>query len=119
MEAEMDIQAFVARLEDRFGKIPSEGRELIRVVRLKRMGKSLGMEKIILKNGRISIQLLSNTDSPYYQSQAFDKLLIFIQNNAKRCQLTEKNGKRTIQIKDVESVESACVVLEEILSIKL
>lgn len=114
MEKEMDILAFVERLEDRFGKVPPEGKELIRVVRLRRIGKSLGMEKVILKNKRMSVQLVSNADSPYYQSQAFDKLLLFIQNHPKRCDLSEKNGKRTILIKSVETVEAACAVLEEI-----
>lgn len=114
MEKETDIRAFVERLEDRFGKIPTEGRELIRVVRLKRIAKSLGIDKIVLKNGRMSIQLVSNPESPYYQSQAFDKLLMFLQENVKRCQLTEKKGKRVLVVKSVESVEAACVVLEEI-----
>ncbi len=114
MEKESDILAFKERLEDRFGKIPKEGLELIRVVRLKRIAKSLGMEKVILKNGNMSIQLISNPESPYYQSQAFDKLLLFVQNHPKRCQLNEKNNKRFIQIKNVDTVETACSILEDI-----
>lgn len=119
MEKESDILAFVERMEDRFGKIPPEGRELIRVVRLKRIAKSLGMEKVILKNERMSIQLVSNSESPYYQSQAFDKLLLYIQQHAKRCTLSEKSGKRSIQIKNVGNVETACSVLEEISDLHL
>jgi Transcription-repair coupling factor (superfamily II helicase) len=52
MEEERDIQAFADRLNDRFGKIPPEGRELIRIVRLRRMAKHLGMEKVVLKKGK-------------------------------------------------------------------
>ncbi len=45
MEEETEIQAFVSRLEDRFGRIPQQGKELIRIVRLRRLAKLLGMEK--------------------------------------------------------------------------
>ena len=55
MEEERDILAFTERLKDRFGKVPKEGKELIRVVRLRRMAKTLGMEKVILKKGQMSI----------------------------------------------------------------
>ena len=53
MEEERDILAFTERLKDRFGKVPKEGKELIRVVRLRRMAKTLGMEKVILKKGQM------------------------------------------------------------------
>ncbi len=108
-----DLQAFARRLEDRFGKIPPQGQELIQVVHLKRMAKQLGMEKILLKNGRMNIQLVSNPDSPFYQSQAFDKLLAYALQHPQRCSLVEKNGKRMLLIQSVSSVQEACDVLEE------
>ena len=114
MEEERDIQAFSERLKDRFGKIPKEGKELIRVVRLRRMAKKLGMEKVVLKKGQLSLFLVSNTDSPYYQSEAFDKLIAFIQNHPRECNLREQNGKRSIVIKNVSTVEAACAILQEI-----
>ena len=114
MEEERDILAFTERLKDRFGKIPSEGKELIRIVRLRRMGKKLGIEKIMLKNGRMSIFLISNPESPYYQSEAFDRLLSFIQRHPRECTLRDQNGKRSIVIKNVPTVEMACSYLQEI-----
>lgn len=117
MENELDIRNFVEHLEDRFGKIPEEGKELIRVVRLRRLAKMLGMEKIILKNGRMNIILVSNVNSPYYESKAFDKLLTFVQKYPRRCELKENNNKRSITIKQVENVETACHILDEIQSI--
>ena len=53
---------------------------MIRIVRLRRMAKKLGMEKVILKKGQMSLFLVNNPDSPYYQSEAFGKLLGFIQS---------------------------------------
>lgn len=117
MEKETDIQNFMYKLEDRFGKIPEEGRELIRIVRLRRLGKKLGIEKIALKSGRMIIYLISNPESPYYRSAAFDKLLTFIQKHPRICQLRDLNGKRSIVIQQVSSVETACGILDEIVSI--
>lgn len=114
MEEERDILAFTERLKDRFGKVPKEGKELIRVVRLRRMAKTLGMEKVILKKGQMSIFLVTNPESPYYESEAFDKLLGFIQKHPRECTLREQNGKRSIVIKKVPTVEVACNYLDEI-----
>lgn len=114
MEEERDILAFTERLKDRFGKVPKEGKELIRVVRLRRMAKMLGMEKVILKKGQMSIFLVTNPESLYYESEAFDKLLGFIQKHPRECTLREQNGKRSIVIKNVPTVEVACNYLDEI-----
>lgn len=114
MEDELDIRKFAERLEDRFGKIPEEGKELIRVVRLRRLAKSLGMEKIMLKNKRMSIFLVPNDKSLYYESIAFDRLLSYIQKYPRLCELKERNGKRSVTIKNVENIETACYILEEI-----
>ncbi|MDF9829667.1 transcription-repair coupling factor [Parabacteroides sp. PF5-6] len=113
MEEERDILAFTERLKDRFGKIPKEGKELIRIVRLRRMAKNLGMEKLVLKKGQMSIFLVANPDSHYYQSEAFDKLLAYIQKHPRLCNLREQNGKRSIVIKQVDTVEKAVAILEE------
>lgn len=114
MEKETDIRGFVDRLEDRFGKIPYEGQELIRVVRLRQLAKSLGIEKVVLKNKRMNLFLVPNPDSIYYQSRMFDKLLDYIQKYPRNCELKEKNGKRSVSILHVENVETACHILQEI-----
>jgi transcription-repair coupling factor (superfamily II helicase) len=114
MEEEQDIRSFTGRLEDRFGKIPKEGKELIRIVRLRRLAKELGIEKVVLKKEQMNLFLLSNPESPYYQSESFDKLLAFVQKYPRRCNLREQNGKRSILLKDVRTVEAAYALLEEI-----
>ena len=61
-----------------------------------------------------SIFLVTNPESPYYESEAFDKLLGFIQKHPRECTLREQNGKRSIVIKNVPTVEVACNYLDEI-----
>lgn len=118
IEDETELVKFKLKLEDRFGKIPKEGLELISVVNLRRLAKQLGLEKVVLKRGVMNMFLVSNPDSPYYQSKAFDKLLTYIQKHPKNCELKEKNGKRSITIKDVPNIETACYILNEIKNIE-
>lgn len=119
MKEERDIQLFAERLKDRFGRIPKEGKELIRIVRLRRLAKKMGMEKVILKKEQMSLFLVSNSESSYYQSEAFDKLLRYIQWNTRGCKLRDQNGKRSVVIKNVPTVETACMIMEEIDKIEL
>lgn len=114
MEKESDIMQFTERLEDRFGKIPPEGRELILVVKLRSIAKTLGIEKVVLKNGRMSLFLVTNPESPYYQSKAFEKLLNYIQKYPRKCELKDRNGRRSVSIQSIPNVETACMVLSEI-----
>ncbi len=109
-----EVERYRTRMRDRFGKIPPVAEELMRVVPLRQLGKSLGCEKIILKQGRMALFLVSNPNSPYYQSLAFDKLLNFITRNPRRCNLREQKGKRSIVVADVKTVEEAIGVLMRI-----
>ncbi len=119
LEEEEDIQRFIKKLEDRFGKIPPQGEELIDIVRLKRVAKKLGIEKVSLKQERMNISLVKDTESPYYQSEAFDKLLEFVKRNYKICQMKESNNRRSILIHHVKTVEKACKILDEIANIEI
>lgn len=114
MDREEDIEAFSKRLEDRFGKIPEQGKELIRIVRLRWLAKKLGMEKVMLKKGQMTIFLVSDPNSTYYQSETFDKIIRHIQRFPRGSNFREVNGKRSIIIKDVPTVEKAYSILEAI-----
>ena len=114
IETDGDLEAYRQRLQDRFGPVPRQGEELMQVVALRRVGKRLGCEKIILKQGRMQMQFVSNPNSMYYQSAAFDKVLNYIGFHPHRCNLKEKNGKRSMVVDDVKSVEEGVTVLRAI-----
>ncbi|WP_278792356.1 transcription-repair coupling factor [Leyella stercorea] len=111
-----ELDAYRQRLIDRFGAIPHEGEELLQVVALRRYGKSLGCEKIILKQGRMQMQFVSNPNSAYYRSATFGKALDFIAANARRCNLKEVNGKRSMVVSGVPTVGEAVKVLLKVKS---
>lgn len=118
LELDKDVEDFKARLKDRFGAIPPEGEELIRIVPLRRIAKRLGIEKIFLKSGRMTLFFVSNPDSPYYQSEAFGKIIGYMSRYPRQCNLREQNGKRSMIIKDIKDVQSAVRELQEITSIQ-
>ena len=114
MEKQSDVDAFCKRLEDRFGEIPHEARELILVVALRRIARTLGIEKIVLKQGRMNLHFVSSDNIAYYQSAAFGRILHYLQDNMRRCQLKEQNGKRSMQIANVPTVHDAVDILNTI-----
>ena len=113
---DQEVADFRTRLEDRFGPVPSETEELLRIVPLRRMAARLGVEKIFLKGGRMTLFFVSNPDSPYFQSQAFGKMIAFMMQYTRRCDLREQNNKRSMLVKDITTVEEAVAVLQEILT---
>ena len=82
------------------------------------MAARLGVEKVFLKGGRMTLFFVSNPDSPYYQSQAFGKIIAYMMKYTRRCDLREQNGKRSMLVKDVTSVEEAVSVLQEVMGMQ-
>ncbi len=113
IQSDDELDAYRSRLIDRFGPVPHEGEELMHVVLLRRMGRSLGCEKIMLKQGLLNMQLVSNPASAYYKSQTFGKVLSFVATNARRCDIREVKGRRLIRINGVDSVKDAVGLLRE------
>ncbi len=116
LELDRDVEAFEERLKDRFGKIPPETQDLLRVVPLRRIAKRLGIAKVILKAGRMNLYFVPNMDSPYYQSEAFGKIISYMAQNPRSCNLREQNGKRSMVVKDITKVNQAVQVLQQIVS---
>ena len=113
LELDRDVDAFKSRLIDRFGKIPPEGEELIRIVPLRRLAKRLGVEKVFLKAGRMTLYFVSNLESPYYQSKSFGKIIEYMSKYPRICNLREQDGKRSMVVRHVATVEEAVAILQE------
>lgn len=115
-----EITAFRKRLQDRFGTLPDEAEELLRVVPLRRLGRRCGAERFVLKAGSMALYFVANAESPFYKSQVFQRVLDFAMHPAqmRRCELGEKKGKRFLRIKQVPSVEAAVKVLDYIVTPK-
>ncbi len=113
LHTDEQLAAYRTRLIDRFGPVPHVGEELMRVVPLRSLGKNLGCEKIVLKQDRMSLYFVSQQDSPYYQSDTFDRILSYVAQNPRRCNFRELKGKRSMVIADVPTVEAAVQLLSQ------
>ena len=111
-----ELARYRSRLVDRFGEVPAVGEELMQVVPLRRYGKQLGCEKIMLKKQRMTLFFVSNPRSAFYQSHTFGLLLDYVATNPRRCNLREANGKRSMVIEKVQTVAEGVSILKSIAS---
>ena len=86
----------------------------MQVVHLRRLGKALGCEKVVLKQDRMTLFFVSNADSPFYASKVFDRLISFVGQHPHRCQFREQNGRRSMVISDIPTVAAAVQLMTEI-----
>jgi len=114
LTTEAEVEAYRSRLVDRFGRIPEAGEELIRVVELRRLGKQLGFEKIVMKQGNMRLYFQSSNPD-YFQGHTFERILNFYSSHAQRCRLEDKNGRRSLQVNTVRTIKGACTLLKKII----
>jgi len=112
IEREDDLVTYRKRLVDRFGPVPPEGEELMQVVVLRRIGKHLGCEKVMLRQGVMTLQFVSNQNSPFYQSKIFGGIIRYVMDNPRRCNFKDSHGHRLIKIANVPSVSEAVHVMK-------
>ena len=107
LQTEEELAAYRSRLEDRFGPVPPCVDELISTITLRRMAKAFGIEKLILKQGRMVCHLVSNQQSPFYQSGNFMKLIQYVQAYPRRATLKETPERLSLSIANVKSIATA------------
>ena len=113
IDNEAALQAFESRLIDRFGPIPPEADDLMQLLRLRWLATQNGIERLTLKNGRMTFYLVSNAESPYYQSDAFQTLINYICDHPANARLGERDGKRFASFSPVETVAAARKIFDE------
>ncbi len=111
---ETELQLFQSRLSDRFGSLPQPAKSLINTIRLRWLAKKIGFEKLSIKFNRMTGYFAGDQESPYFQSEAFGKVLSFIQNNPDAAILKELKGRLTLRFEEVRTVEKGILLLEEL-----
>ena len=114
LTTEEELSTYREHLEDRFGPVPSCVDELIRTITLRRMAKEFGIEKIVLKQDRMVLHLVSNPQNPFYQSGNFSKVIQFAQAHPRAVRLKETSDRLTLSIEDVTSISAAIALLAEL-----
>lgn len=115
IERETELLEFRRRLEDRFGTVPDVTLELLRIPRLRRLARRLGIEKVSLKQGKMYTYFVDESNKAYYQSEMFGKMLAYLTANPRRVEIRERNGKRSFAFANIATVETAVDILQQII----
>lgn len=116
LDTDAQVDAFAARLRDRFGQIPPETAELLLVPRLRRLARRLGIEKVNLHQGTMYIYFVGESNKAYYMSPMFGRLLTYLTTNPRRVKIRQNAARQSFSIARVDTVAEAVNVLETALS---
>lgn len=116
IETEETLITFGKHLCDRFGPLPFEVEELMDTIRLRWKAKSIGFEKIVLKNNVLKAYFIGNAGSDYFKSKLFSSMLTFIQAHPQKCKMKEEKGKLSLTLLRIQSITEANKTLDTMLS---
>ena len=111
---EVELNTIRAELTDRFGTIPEKAEDLFNIVECRWLAAKKGIDRITLKNNKMTGYFSPNLPNSYYESDVFGKILDYIQLHPYTCQLTEKNGKRLFIINKITNVTELLLILRSI-----
>ncbi len=118
METDKEVSEFEERMRDRFGPIPEIAAELIRIVPMRRIARTLGVEKVALKQGNLYLYFVGKGNAAYYNSNAFGRCLAYLQSEPRRCKLRDVNDRCSFLITGVKTVSDALALLQHIASMQ-
>lgn len=111
VDDEEGLQNFEKQLIDRFGELPPQAEDLLNSVRIKWIANGIGLEKIVMKQGKMIGYFISDQQSDFYQTENFTRILQYVQSNHQKCRIKEKqtrNGLRLLLTFDgITSVDKA------------
>ena len=116
LKTEEQLEAFKQKLIDRFGALPKQATALLNSVRIKWIATRIGLEKLIMKQGKMIGYFISDQQSNFYQSNRFIKVMQFVQHNGNLCKIKEKDTKNGLRLlltfDNVKSVSKALELMQ-------
>jgi transcription-repair coupling factor (superfamily II helicase) len=114
LNSEDGLTAFHQELRDRFGAVPKPVEDLFTTVRCRKMGLSLGFERMTLKERTLKCHFVNRPDSPYFESQTFRNILTFVQTQTNKANLKQTGRLFLLVVQDVGSMESMLKFLKQL-----
>ena len=116
IDNEQELEAFRQEILDRFGPMPEEVHNLIRMVNVRWKAERLYLEKLTLKNTILKGYFVSNGNDAFFTSDQFGRVIDYIKRNPTRCSLKESKGRPIFTHSGIESVEHLNSVMAELTS---
>jgi transcription-repair coupling factor (superfamily II helicase) len=98
LKSEEELVKFEMQLQDRFGELPVQAEDLLNSVRIKWLAKYMGLEKVVMKHGKLLGYFIADQHSGFYQSSRFTSLLQFVQAHPQLCRLKEKQTRKGLRL---------------------
>ena len=111
---EKEIDRIGRQIEDRFGPLPEEVKNLLNVVKIINLGSRLGFEKIIVKNGMQIMFFVSNPMSAYYKSKVFERVLSHVNENQAQYKFNQEGGRLRTVSRGVDTLDKALRILKRL-----
>ncbi|MBC7407765.1 MAG: transcription-repair coupling factor, partial [Arcicella sp.] len=118
MKTEEELQKFEVMVKDRFGPLPPEVIDIIKIVRVRWLAESLGIEKIMLKSNNLKCYFVSSENEKYYKSSTFGKIIEYVKLNSRKCTLKEAKGKLMLIFEKITSIDELEAILSNIVGIE-
>lgn len=106
LRGEEQIARFRERLVDRFGPEPAAAESLFTIVRLRRAAGLMGIERIVLRRGRMMLTL-PEQGSAWYERPCFLKMLDWMKHNPRTARIEPFNGHGRLTADGVPTAEAA------------
>src|SRR5699024_1581421 len=116
IKTEEELKQFEAELTDRFGELPTQAVDLLNSVRIKWIAATIGLEKVVMKRGKLIGYFIANQQSSFYQTANFTAVLHYVQTHPRLCTMKEKETRQglrlLIRFEDITSIQAALAVLQ-------
>lgn len=115
IEDEEGITKYRQELQDRFGTLPTATENLFDALRLRWVARQLGMERIIISNGKMRCYFLTNQEHYFFTNGQFDRILGYIQRHADHRFYLKQSDKHLFLVCDgVKTMEKCKTILHTI-----
>jgi transcription-repair coupling factor (superfamily II helicase) len=112
-KGEEELTAFYAEMQDRFGPMPNSVKELFTTVRCRKLAVELGFERMVLKDWTLRCVFVNNPDSPYFESEVFNKLLLYVQTRTNKARLKQTGRNFMLIVEDIRSMDMLHELLKD------
>jgi transcription-repair coupling factor (superfamily II helicase) len=118
IKSEEELIAFTDAIKDRFGNIPPQVADLVKLVRVRWKAEKLGLEKVVIKNNTLKGYFVSSDNAKYYNSEIFGNVLQYIKQHPKKCRIKDMNNRVILFIDHISNVDQIMGVFSDMLEIK-
>lgn len=120
IKTEEELQKFETDIIDRFGEMPKQVVDLLNSVRIKWVATKIGLEKVVMKQGKLIGYFISDQQSAFYQSAGFNKVIQYIQTHPSAGKMKEKQTRTGLRLlltfEHIKTVKQALAVLQPIVA---